>query len=217
MENVKVLLRNLKVLKGSFEDFNTNDVPETPHELFLEWLHKAIRNEVPEPHAMTISTVDNDGKPDARVLILKNIDENGWYFATSAESSKGKQISEVANVALTFYWPALGKQVRIRGAAVDMGREKSAADFLERSEVARAGALIGKQSTSLLNRELLDQALIEKLDDVKENPDLIYPQWKLYCVQANQVEFWQGNADRKHTRLQYRIHENQWVHELLWP
>ncbi|MBS4219593.1 pyridoxal 5'-phosphate synthase [Bacillus sp. FJAT-49711] len=217
MSSIKNLLRNLKVLNGSFSDFHTDNVPETPHELFIKWLHTAIREDVLEPHAMTISTVDHDGYPDARVLILKNIDDNGWYFATSSESRKGKQLAEQSKVALTFYWPALGKQVRIRGTAVETGSERSAADFLERSDMARATAMIGKQSNPLLNKEELNKALDQKIDNVKSNPDSIYPQWKLYCVHANQVEFWQGNPDRKHTRLQYRIHDNQWTHELLWP
>ncbi|MCJ8008381.1 pyridoxal 5'-phosphate synthase [Lederbergia wuyishanensis] len=217
MENMKVLLRNLNVLKGSLGNFNTDDVPEDPHELFIEWLHIAIKKEVPEPHAMTLSTIDGNGHPDARVLILKNIDQNGWYFATSSESSKGKQLAEEAKVALTFYWSLLGKQVRIRGKAVEMGSERCAEDFLERSEIARAGALIGKQSNHLISREELDGELDRKLSDVKANPDLVYSSWKLYCVQADQVEFWQGSSDRKHIRLQYRFHENQWTRALLWP
>lgn len=99
MSNIKNLLRTLKVLNGSFSDFHTDNVPETPHELFIKWLHTAIREDVLEPHAMTISTVDHDGYPDARVLILKNIDDNGWYFATSSESRKGKQLAEQSKVA----------------------------------------------------------------------------------------------------------------------
>lgn len=217
MTSIKTVLRNLTVLNGSFDDFNPNDVPETPHELFLEWLQIAIRQKVLEPHAMTLSTVDAQGQPDARVLILKNIDQNGWYFATSSESQKGKQLAQESKAALTFYWPQLGKQVRIRGEAVRMKKEISAVDFLERNETARAGALIGNQSRPLLNAEELDDALAQKLEEVKENPNLDYAAWELYCVSAHEVEFWQGKADRKHTRLQYRLVKKEWIHELLWP
>jgi pyridoxamine 5'-phosphate oxidase len=195
-------LRNLIVLNGSFDDFNPNNVPETPHELFFEWLQVAIQQEVSEPHAMTLSTVDAQGQPDARILILKNIDQNGWCFATSSESQKGKQLAQESKVALTFYWPKLGRQIRIRGEAVRMEKDISTADFLERNETARAGALIGKQSSPLLNNEELDSA---------------YPAWGLYCVSAYEVEFWQGKGDRKHTRLQYRLVKKQWIRELLWP
>lgn len=217
MKNIKNLLRNLSVLSGTFDDFDTDDVPDTPHELFLKWLHYAINIGVFEPHAMTLSTVDHKGYPDARVLILKNMDHHGWYFATSSESGKGQQLVEQSKVALTFYWPLLGKQIRILGTAVDTGSERSAADFLERSEMSRAAAMIGKQSHHLTNQEELDQAFDQKMDMIKNYPDFVYPHWKLYCVYAEQVEFWQGNRDRKHTRLLYRMHDNQWTHELLWP
>lgn len=120
-------------------------------------------------------------------------------------------------MALTFYWPKLGKQVRIRGKAVRAEKAISIADFLERNETARAGALIGKQSAPLLNQKELDDALVRKIEEVKENPNLVYLNWELYCVSAYEVEFWQGKADRKHTRLRYRLEENLWTHELLWP
>ncbi len=217
MTSIKVVLRNLEVLNGSFDNFNPNDVPETPHELFLEWLKMAIHQKVLEPHAMTLSTVDAQGQPDARVLILKNVDQNGWYFATSSESQKGIQLTQESNVALNFYWLQLGKQIRIRGGAVRMEEEISKADFLDRNETARAGALIGKQSKPLLNSKELDNALAQKLKVVKENPKLVYPAWELYCVFAYEVEFWQGRVDRKHTRLKYRLENTQWIKELLWP
>lgn len=217
MENLKDLLRSLQVLAGPFDEFNTSNVPESPHELFIDWLYRAIEKQVPEPHAMTLSTMDAKGQPDARILILKNIDYNGWYFATSSKSRKGKQIAEETNVALTFYWLALGKQVRIWGKTIDMGNELSAADFLERSEIARAGAFIGKQSTPLMCREDLELALAYNLNGLYKNQDLIYSAWRLYCVQAHEVEFWQGSIDRQHIRLQYRLQNNRWFRELLWP
>lgn len=217
MTNIKSVLRNLAVLSGPFDDFNPSIVSETPQELFLEWLQIAIHQEVPEPHAMTLSTVDAQGQPDARVLILKNIDQNGWYFASSSESQKGKQLAQESKVALTFYWSQLGKQVRIRGEAVKTEKAISSADFLERSETARAGAFIGKQSAPLLNQKELDDALVRKLEEVKEDPNLVYSAWELYCVSAYEVEFWQGKSDRKHTRLQYYLVGGQWVHRLLWP
>lgn len=217
MEDIKSVLRNLAVLNGAFDDFNTTNVPKTPHELFLEWLKTAIQQEVPEPHVTTLSTVDTHGRPDARVLILKNIDENGWYFATSLESPKGKQVVQESTVALTFYWPKLGKQIRIRGETVRMEDEMNVADFLDRNESARAGALIGKQSKPLLNDNELDDTLAQKLQEVKENPDLMYNAWGLYCVSAYEVEFWQGKANRKHIRLRYRFKEDQWEHTRLWP
>ncbi|MCR8630613.1 pyridoxine/pyridoxamine 5'-phosphate oxidase [Paenibacillus radicis (ex Xue et al. 2023)] len=123
MKNPNERLRGLKSLTGPFQAFDTSRLPENPGELFLQWLNLAIENEVKEPHAMTLSTVDADGYPDARVLILKDVVGDAFYFATGSESRKGQQLKGNPHVALTFYWPQLGRQVRIRGTAIDMGKE----------------------------------------------------------------------------------------------
>lgn len=217
IKNTQDILRNLKVLEGAFSEFNTDDVPETPHQLFLEWLHDAIEKGVDEPHAMTLSTIDRNGYPDARTLILKDIDQFGWYFASSSKSKKGQQLKIQAKLALTFYWPLLGRQIRIRGTVAEMGVDSSTRDFLSRSEIARAGALIGKQSTTLSNRNDLEEALAKQVENIKKESNLVYPYWKLYRVKAEKVEFWQGDKERKHKRLQYRLNGSQWFHELLWP
>ncbi|WP_346729160.1 pyridoxine/pyridoxamine 5'-phosphate oxidase [Lederbergia citrea] len=205
------------MLEGDFPKFNTEDVPETPHELFLDWLIGAIEKGVHEPHAMTLSTIDWNGYPDARILILKDVDQFGWYFASSSESKKGQQLKIQSNVALTFYWSLIGRQVRIRGTVAEMGIESSANDFLSRSEIARAGAFIGKQSTTLSSRKDLDEELAKQEEKIKKEPTLVYPSWMLYRIKAEKVEFWQGDKERKHTRLQYRINGDKWLRELLWP
>ncbi|MBS4177029.1 pyridoxine/pyridoxamine 5'-phosphate oxidase [Lederbergia citrea] len=217
MKTTRNILRSLKVLEGDFPEFNTEDVPETPHELFLDWLNVAIEKGVYEPHAMTLSTIDRYGYPDARILILKDIDQFGWYFASSSESKKGQQLKIQSKVALTFYWSLIGRQVRIRGTVAEMGIESSANDFLSRSEIARAGAFIGKQSTTLSSRKDLDEALAKQEEKIKKEPTLVYPSWMLYRIKAEKVEFWQGDKERKHTRLQYRINGDKWLRELLWP
>ncbi len=216
MEQIINEIRSRKTLVGPFPSFHTDEAGEYPHDLFMKWFHEAIEHGVQEPHSMTLSTIDLDGTPDARVLILKNIDEKGWYFATSSESNKGKQLEHNPGVALTFYWLIMGRQVRIRGKAVPMGKDLSAKDFLNRGEVAKAIALIGKQSSVLDNSHHLDEALEEQLDCVRQNPDLVYPLWTLYRVEAKEVEFWQGKEDRKHIRLRYRLEEGNWIKQLLW-
>lgn len=123
-------LRNTKVLEGPFPDPpNFNTFPSTPHESFKLWFHEAVAAGVREPHAMTVSTVDNQGYPDARVLILKNVDSRGWHFAVKRNSPKGKQLAENPRAALTFYWPQVARQVRLRGRAVELSEEESAADY----------------------------------------------------------------------------------------
>ncbi|MFD0716041.1 pyridoxal 5'-phosphate synthase [Paenibacillus sp. GCM10027626] len=216
MEQIRNQLRAIKSLAGPFPSFHVEEASERPYELFLEWLGGAIEHGVHEPHAMTLSTIDHDGTPDARVLILKDVDERGWYFASSLESRKGQQIACNPGVALTFYWPGLGRQIRIRGKAVSMAEELSAQDFLNRGAVARAIALIGKQSAILDKREDFEEAFEQQMNRISQTPDVVAPSWTLYRVEAQEVEFWQGNEERKHKRLRYRLDGEKWIKNLLW-
>ncbi len=192
-------------------------MPEYPSDLFIEWLNIAIEEGVHEPHAMTLSTVNEKGAPDARVLILKDVSRNRWYFATSTTSRKGEQLKRNPNVALTFYWSEIGRQVRIRGVTSEMSADASAKDFLERSDEARAVALIGYQSNELIKRQTLDDALSKIKKLVKGAPDTVSANWKLYSVAADEVEFWQADSERKHVRVQYQRNDEHWGHRLLWP
>lgn len=217
MKTTKDLLRELEALKGPFQRFNTNDLPESPSDLFIDWLNIAIEKAIYEPHKMILSTVDETGAPDARTLILKNLTDNKWYFSTSDISRKGKQLESNMKVALTFYWSELGRQVRIRGEASKMSAEASLIDFLERSIGGRAEALIGNQSQQLKCLHDLDEAFAKSKELIKQSPDIISPNWTLYSVDANEVEFWQGDSERKHIRVQYQRNNNNWTHQLLWP
>ncbi len=217
MKNTRNLLRNLKSLEGPFPKFDPTNVPSNPNELFQEWFHIAVKNEVHEPHSMTLSTINSFGQPDARVLILKDMDEDGWYFASSLNSMKGQQLKMNPNVSLTFYWSLIGRQVRIRGASMRVGKEQSAKDFLERGEIARAIALLGKQSKVLPNSKVLEESFIKQIERMKNEPNIVDPKWCLYKVTASEVEFWQGDRERKHIRLLYRMENNTWIKELLWP
>ncbi|WP_408894451.1 pyridoxal 5'-phosphate synthase [Paenibacillus taichungensis] len=211
------LLRGLKSLFGPFPTWDTEQLPVRPGNLFLEWLRLAIDYGVKEPHAMTISTVDSNGFPDARVLILKDVVDEAFYFASGSESRKGQQLGNNPHVALTFYWPALGRQIRIRGEAVDMGEEAGAADFRKRSAGARAVAMTGRQSQELESEEELKRAIAAQKERISKDPDVITPNWRLYAVNAKEVEFWQGDSERKHVRIQYILHQGQWKHQRLWP
>lgn len=211
------LLRGLKSLSGPFPAWNTELSPDRPGDLFLEWLRLAIDYGVKEPHAMTISTVDSNGFPDARVLIMKDVVDEAFYFASGSESRKGQQLESNPHVALTFYWPALGRQIRIMGDAVDMGEEAGAADFRKRSIGARAVAMTGRQSQELESEEELERAIAAQKERISRDPDVITPNWRLYAVNAKEVEFWQGDPERKHVRIQYILHQGQWKHQRLWP
>lgn len=217
MNNLKQLLRGLKVLPGPFLAFDIEQLPDNPGQLFLQWLNLAIENGVKEPHAMTLSTIDPEGFPDARVLILKDVDRDKFYFASGYESRKGQQLERNPKAALTFYWPILGRQIRLRGTVEDMGDEAGATDFKERSVEARAVALTEHQSQELESEEELEELLAQQKERLRKAPDLITANWRLYAVNVEEAEFWQGDPHRKHIRVQYYNSDGQWKWRRLWP
>ena len=206
-------LRRLPVFAGELPPFDPSGAPAEPHELFIAWLTAAVDAGVREPHAMTLSTVGADGVPSARVLILKDVDARGWRFAAHAGSPKGRELEQNPAAALTFYWPGPGRQIRIRGPVRPEPAHLGAADFLARPAGSRAEASLGRQSQDLPDRGTLDVAL----EQARQRADVVVPQWTLYGLAADQVEFWQADRERRHTRLRYTRTETGWARGLLWP
>lgn len=217
VSDIRECLRGLAVFAGELPTFDAARAPERPETLFVDWLTAAIDAGVREPHAMTLSTIGADGVPSARVLILKNVDEHGWQFAVHAASPKGRDLSRHPAAALTFYWPAQARQIRVRGPVSPAPADRSAADFLARPAGSRAEASLGRQSQPLADRDTLDRAVEQARDRIANDPGFVTPEWTLHTLAADQVEFWQGDQQRKHTRLRYARGESGWVRELLWP
>ena len=203
----RLLLRELPSLAAPLPDFDVARAAATPNEQFLDWLRAAIAAGVREPHAMTLGTVDSAGRPDARVLILKDLDQRGWHFASSRQSPKGRQLDHNAHATLTFYWPTLGRQVRIRGAVTDLGPEAAAADFWARTPAARANAALERQS------QIMDQHSVAPPLEA----DAVPAGWAVCAMAPSAVEFWQGRTDRRHTRLVYEPTTDGWRTVRLWP
>ncbi|GAA5196102.1 pyridoxal 5'-phosphate synthase [Rugosimonospora acidiphila] len=214
--SVVELLSELPVFASPLPSFDVESVPALPNALFVAWLREAATAGVVEPHAMTLSTVDEDGLPDARVVILRDVDDRGWLFATSSESAKGRQL-ERGGVALSFYWREQGRQVRVRGRSRALDPDTCARDFLVRPEMSREASLVGRQSTVLADRAELDGALVAAHRALIENPGAVAADHTLYVVEPARVEFWQGDAERRHVRLRYRRGASGWIRELLWP
>jgi pyridoxamine 5'-phosphate oxidase len=210
-------LRRIPVFATLPEPLDTDALPADPRELFTTWIHEALAAGTPEPHAMVLSTVDAQGQSDARTLILKDVDERGWWFASSADSPKGIQLAKHASAALTFYWPTMGRQVRVRGLVGVADPAVSAQDFLARAPGGRAEALLGRQSQPLRDRDELRAALAEAQARVAADPALVAPSWTRYVVQPGDVQFFQGDAQRQHVRVRYQSSELGWEHTLLWP
>jgi len=216
MTTLRDKLRSILVLKGIPPKLDFGLFPSTPQEAFEIWLDQAIEAGVPEPHALTLSTTDDQGRPDARVLILKDIDERGWHFAIKGDSPKGQQIQANKNVALTFYWPAFRRQVRVRGRAVALSDDECAQDFDARPLMAKATAMASRQSQAGLNHEELSERILDARQAVEAGNGL--PAWVVYAVAPESVEFWQGSDDRLHQRLRFVLDGlGGWSKEFLWP
>lgn len=166
---------------------------------------------------MSLATVDTAGRPDVRTLMLHDADERGWHFATHRTSTKGRQLAAHPYAALNFYWPVQGRQVRVRGPVTETSRAESLADLHARSTGALASALTGTQSAVLDSQAELTRAADAAWERARAEPDAEVASWSRYVVEPREVEFFQGDARRRHVRLRYRREGADWTRELLWP
>ncbi|MEV8183779.1 pyridoxal 5'-phosphate synthase [Specibacter sp. NPDC078692] len=218
MQTLRDELRTVPSIVGTAPDFDWASTPEGPRDFFLGWLRDALDAGVAEAHAATLSTVDSDGFPDARLLIIKDVtDDCGFKIATSDESAKGRQLLHNPHCALTFYWSPLARSVRVRGIAQRASATESAEDFLARHPQARAIALAGQQSSVLVSDTALDQALTQAKAALAANAVATSPQWAVWKIVPNSVEFWQGEPNRDHQRLRYIRAGSTWDKQRLWP
>ncbi|MEU1408888.1 pyridoxal 5'-phosphate synthase [Streptomyces sp. NPDC005728] len=213
---VRAWLRGIEVFAGPLPEFEPERAPADPVRLFLSWLSDAVADGVRDPHAMTLSTVDEAGDPDARVLILKGVDTSGWQFAGHRLSPKGHQLAVHPRAALTFYWPEHGRQVRLRGPVTPASAQEGAADFLGRSATARAESLLARQSQYLTDTAERDHDLAKALALIDKDPSLVDSAWTLYTLAPAEVEFWQAAKSRVHTRLRYERAGDSWQRFQLW-
>jgi pyridoxamine 5'-phosphate oxidase len=189
---------------------------DNPIEQFREWYERAAQ-EVPLPDAMALATVDADGFPDARMVLLKGFGADGFRFFTNLGSAKARQLEAEPRAALIIYWRELDRQVRIRGEAEKLPAVDDDDYFATRPTEARLGAWASPQSEPLPSRETLD----ERLRDVTERfagADVPRPEfWGGYLLRPDRIEFWQGQAARLHDRFLYTREDEGWRIERLGP
>ncbi|MFD7920673.1 pyridoxal 5'-phosphate synthase [Streptomyces sp. NPDC059740] len=216
--DVGVLARRLPVWEHPLPDFDPDGAPDEPVALFREWFRHAAEAGVPEPQSMTLATAGADGEPDARVVVLHEADEAGWHFASHRDSAKGRDLAERPHAALCFYWPRVGRQVRVRGPVATASEQASSADLHRRSPGALAAALVGRQSRPLGSAGELARASQDAWEQAHRDPGAPVPRWTLYTLRPAEVEFFQGDARyRRHVRLLYRRSPKGWRRGLLWP
>jgi pyridoxamine 5'-phosphate oxidase len=201
------------------EGLDESQAPAEPLALFRQWFTDAVETEQPpvEPNAATLATVDADGRPHCRVLLLKALDERGFTFFTNYQSAKGDQLSANPFAALTFFWPALERQVRIEGSVEKVTPAESDAYFQVRPLGSRLGAWASPQSREISDRHVLEQLLEETRQRFQDMQPTCPPHWGGYRLVPDLIEFWQGRPSRLHDRLQYRATQQAWTRRRLAP
>jgi len=192
------------------------DLDRDPIAQFATWFRVAER-EAPLPEAITLATVDADGEPDARMVLLKGVDAEGFRFFTNYESAKGAQLRAGAGAALVAYWRELDRQVRVRGTVERLGDADSDAYFATRSRDSQLGAWASPQSRPLDSRAELDRRLREAEARFAERQVPRPAPWGGYLVRPRTIEFWQGQVGRLHDRFLYTRTGDGWRIERLAP
>lgn len=185
---------------------------------FNHWLAEALQQEIPEPNAMVLSTVDAGGQPWSRTVLLKVCDARGFAFFTNYDSAKGRHLAANPHAALTFLWVPLERQVNIAGTVTKTSREESERYFRTRPIGSQLGAWASTQSTSIAGRAQLEKQFDEARARFGETAIPLPPNWGGYTLAPHTIEFWQGRRSRLHDRMRYsRQRDRSWKIERLSP
>lgn len=201
----------------NLKQLNKNEVSPNPFMQFDQWLNEAINAECNEPTAMTLATSTFDGKPSARVLLLKDFSKDGFTFFTNYESKKGKQILQNPYGAIVFFWPELERQVRIEGIIKKVSDSISDKYFQTRPQKSKIGAWASPQSQVIPNRKYLENLKSDYQEEFSRRTISRPPNWGGYSLLPNLFEYWQGRPNRLHDRIQYTLQNEEWIIERLAP
>ncbi|MFO0659564.1 MAG: pyridoxamine 5'-phosphate oxidase [Polyangiaceae bacterium] len=196
---------------------DVQDVDTNPLVQLERWLKQAIDGGANEPTAMTLATATKEGRPSARIVLLKGIESSGLVFFTNYESRKGRELLENPHAALLFFWPELERQIRVEGVIEKISHEDSDTYYRSRPVASRQGAWASKQSSVIDGRHVIEQKVAEVQKVHGDDPPLP-PFWGGYRLTPNELEFWQGRPSRLHDRLRFRRADDaSWRIERLSP
>lgn len=194
--------------------------PEDPFSVFTNWLKDAEKNELNDPNAMCLATVDAAGKPSARIMLLKGVDERGFIFFTNGQSRKGQELAATKTAALCLHWKSLHRQVRVEGQVEILPAPESDAYFATRPRESQIGAWASRQSENMDSRDTFDAAY-KKFETQFDGQETIPrpPHWGGYIVCPHYIEFWQDQKFRLHHRLVYCRDDKTtpWTTQILYP
>jgi pyridoxamine 5'-phosphate oxidase len=202
---------------GETDSFLRDANSDNPTALFQTWFAEAIDSGIKEPSAMTVATVDPDGQPDARMMLLKGVDERGFVFYTNLGSAKAQALMHDSRIALCFYWAEIGKQVRVRGRANMVSDQEADTYFATRPRLSQISAWASKQSQPMrgyfeLETEVAKSALHFGLGKI---PRPLF--WSGFRVVAERIEFWLQKPFRRHQRILYKRVDDGWLKRWLYP
>jgi len=211
-------------LKHLREDYSSTPLeieaaPADPLQLFEQWMQEALHAKLAEPNALTLATATPDGKPSARVVLLKGVSSSGFIFYTNYNSHKGRELKANPQAAMTFLWLELQRQVRIEGKVQKISAEDSAAYFQSRPKGSQIGALASPQSQVIPDRKVLE-AKVAALESTYADVDKLPcpDHWGGYVLHAEKIEFWKGRSSRLHDRLVYELQgDGSWTIVRLAP
>lgn len=191
-------------------------VEADPFIQFEEWLKQAVDSEIPELQAMSLSTV-YDNRPSSRIVYLRKLTNNKFWFYGNYDSRKGKSLSQNPNAALNFFWPGLQRQVRIEGTVKKATEDNSDNYFISRPVESQLGAWASEQSNKITSREELEEKLAELQKKFEGKIIPRPPHWGGWVLKANYYEFWQGRKSRLHDRICYELKNDVWDRYRLAP
>ena len=206
-------MQNIADLRKEYSraTLDLSNVHQDPIKQFEKWFDETLQAGVTEPNAMHLSTVDAQGKPSGRIVLLKGITNNKFLFYTNYQSKKGKELEENPACAITFFWPDIERQVRIEGIVERVDAQTSDEYFQSRPRSSQIGAWSSPQSTIINDRSILEQRVLQMEKKFESSKVLPRPhQWGGYQIDPLLIEFWQGRASRLHDRIQYVKIDGVW-------